>query len=145
MGEGSPTPTNNLLDRTIELGVHVLRNVLPARLTREVISQRFDISGPTVVFVKAEGAQISVRRRPGSTVQLDARLYISAGLQVATQQDESGIYIVLLRKRLVGAVSRSNVRLSLPPECTLVADLVHGNLHLDDMSGQFTIPGIVGK
>lgn len=134
--------TVDLITKAVGIGARVLRAVLPSRLTREVMTQQFEVDGPTVVFVKANEAQISVRRRPGNMVKLDANLYVSAGLQIATQQDEAGIYIVILRKRVVGSLSRSNVRLTIPPDCDLVADLEGSNLHLKAVNGRITIPGV---
>ncbi len=134
--------TATWLGRAVELGARLLRNALPPGLTREVMAQQFEVSGPTVVFVKATGAQVSVRRQPGRLVRLEANLFISAGLDVATQQDEAGIYIVALRKRLAGGLSRAELRLILPPDCDLIADLDNSNLHLNGMTGRVTIPGV---
>ncbi|MCZ7542427.1 MAG: hypothetical protein M5R40_02300 [Anaerolineae bacterium] len=133
--------TAALLERAVRVGARLLRTALPPQLTREVMAQQFEVSGPTTVYVKATGAQVSVRRRAGRHVSLEANLYVSAGLDVATQQDAAGIYIVALRKRLVGGLSRSDLRLTLPPDCDLIADLDNSNLHLNGMTGRVTIPG----
>jgi hypothetical protein len=129
-------------EKAVEVGARLLLTALSPRLTRQVMSQRFAVGGPTVVFVKATQAQVSVRRQPGRVVRLDADLYVSAGLEVATQQDEAGVYIVVLRKRFLGAFSRSDLRLTLPPDCELIADLEHSNLHLNAMSGRAFVPGV---
>lgn len=129
------------LERAVRLGARLLRSALPPPLTREVVAQQFEVSGPVVVFVRATGAQVSVRRQPGRYVRLEADLYVSAGLDVKTEQDDAGVYIVALRKRLVGELSRSDIRLTIPPECDLIADLDRGNLHLNGVTGRVAIPG----
>lgn len=129
------------LDRTIGVGTQLLKNALPSRLTREVVSQQFEIAGPTTVFVKASGCRVTVRQSTGRVVWLTANLYVSAGLDVATQQDEAGIYIVILRKPVVGTVSRANVQITIPAGCDLVADLDRGDLLLQDLSRRITISG----
>ena len=133
------------LDRALTLGARLVRNLLPPGLTREVMVQQFEVTGPTVVFVKATGARVSARRQQGRHVNLEAALYVSAGLQVTTQQDAFGIYVVALRKRVIGRLSRSDLRLTLPPDCDLIADLEHGDLHLNDMTGRVTVPAAPGK
>ncbi len=133
--------TIDFVERAVGIGTRLLRTALPSGLTREMMAQQFQVEGPALVYVKATGAQVRVRRQPGKTVHLNARLYVSAGLQIATRQDSVGIYIVILRRRVMGALSRGEVRLVLPPDCDLVADLEGSNLHLDGVHGRITIPG----
>ncbi|MBN1283861.1 MAG: hypothetical protein JXB47_00530 [Anaerolineae bacterium] len=133
--------TAEWLSKAVSIGAQLLKNALPSSLTREVVSQQFEVAGPTTVFVKATGCRVTVRRRAGGAVRLDANLYVSAGLDVATQQDAAGIYIVILRKRVLGAASRSRVQITLPPDCDLVADLEQGDLLFEDVSGRITVPG----
>jgi hypothetical protein len=47
----------------------------------------------------------------------------------------------MLRRRVVGALSRCRVNLTMPPDCELVADLEHSSLHLEDVNGRVALPG----
>ncbi len=104
--------------------------------------QVFEVKPPVTVYVHASSSRVTVRRRPGNHVQLDANLRAAFGWQLVAEQDDAGVYIVAKRKPVVGALSSADFMLTIPPDARLLVQLNPGALILEDLDGMLDVPPI---
>ncbi|MFP4322575.1 MAG: hypothetical protein ACLFTK_08990 [Anaerolineales bacterium] len=100
----------------------------------------FKIQDPNTVFIRASRCRIIVAYHPLDQVELHAHLYNAFGLQFVTEQDADGVYIVALRRRLVGRFSRAEFMLRVPRYANLIFNLSPGAVLLDEFQGRLTLP-----
>src|SRR5579859_3420850 len=149
MANPGKKPINNLLRR---VAATMLRRSLEsavkstaetaATVTTKSFTQYFDVTLPTTIYVRASQCQVSVQYQAGSQVKLTADLRASFGWEVATEQDEAGVYIAARRKLVVGQLSTARLVLTVPPGANLVFHLTPGSLRFVNIDGQITIPGL---
>lgn len=97
--------------------------------------QLFTAAAPLTVYVRASHCHLTVRRHDLPRVELSANLARAFGVELATDQDEAGIYIVARRKPVVGAVARLDLTLTLPPGVHLAFHLTPGDVTFAGLDG----------
>jgi len=111
-------------------------------VTTKSFSQHFDVTLPTTVYVRASQCHVMVYYEAGTTIKLTADLRAAFGWEVATEQDEAGVYVAARRKLVVGQLSTARLALTVPPEANLVFHLTPGSIRFIHVDGQITIPGV---
>jgi hypothetical protein len=135
------TVRNQLLRRGLETAVSLTADAA-ANATAKSFNQVFVVSTQTALYVRGSMIDVIVRRVPEPTdVELQANLHASFGWEFKAEQDEQGIYIVALRKPIVGALARATFTLIAPANMNLICKLTPGTLHLDNVDGTLRIAG----
>ena len=104
---------------------------------------QFYTSDDATTYLYAEHCAIEVERWDKPIVRCTFNLRLTPGWRVAAEQDESGIYLVLKRRQIVGGLARATILLTLPQNttcllevtgCTLQRELADNEyrLHPDD-------------
>lgn len=105
------------------------------QLGRDSFRQVFTVTPPVTVYVYAAHSRVTIRRRAGNQVELEATMRGAFGMNLAIDQDDAGIYIVAKRKPVAGALAWIDFTLSVPPEARILAHLTPGRLVLNDIDG----------
>lgn len=113
--------------------------VLP-KTTHRSHTQVFNVKPPITIYVRGTNCRVSIHHEPGTKVILYANMYRAFGLELASEQDEAGVYIVAKQKRVVGKLSRADFTLTVPPESHLVFHLTPGDVVLQDIDGMIEFP-----
>ncbi len=132
---------NWALRRGARAAIETASEVAP-KIANEAHRQIFEVTLPVTVFIHAAHSRVTVRRRAGTHIQLDAALRAAFGWQLVAEQDDAGVYIVARRKRVVGALSSADFTITIPPEARLQVQLNPGALILEDVDGTLDIPPI---
>lgn len=102
--------------------------------TSETRRFQWEVASPNTLYLDAEYADIRLSARDSRHIQAKVELRARFGWQLATDQDEAGVYIVARRKRLIGAIGRAKVSISLPPDVHISLKLSHCLLCLVDLN-----------
>ncbi|GAB4420885.1 MAG: hypothetical protein Kow00106_17610 [Anaerolineae bacterium] len=97
--------------------------------------QVFPVTAPLTVYVRASHCHVTVRQHQLSRVELNASLGRAFGVDLMTEQDDAGIYIVARRKPVVGTVARLDLTLTLPPAVRLAFHLTPGDITFAGVDG----------
>ena len=103
-------------------------------LAIETRRYEWDLSGPNSFYLEAENADIRLASHEGSQLRAVIELQAGFGWQLATDQDEAGVYVVVRRKPLVGAIGRARISVTLPADVHLRLKLERCRLSLLDLS-----------
>ncbi len=109
------------------------------RPAERVYTQVFDVSPPVTVYVSGERCRVTLRRAAMGRVTLEARIG-HPGVEFVTEQDPAGVYIVLKRKPVIGAVARVDFTLHVPEDVHLALRLTAGEVLFVDMDGLWALP-----
>lgn len=109
-------------------------DVVP-RTSQRSHTQIFNIKLPVTVYVRASHCRVFVRCSEAPKVILEANLYRAFGVELATEQDEAGVYIVARRKPVVGTVSRTELTITVPRESHLALHLTPGDVIFENVEG----------
>jgi hypothetical protein len=109
-------------------------------IARERRSYVFNTPEPTTFYLRAERASVSIRRWAQARIEVQLRLDAAFGWNVATDQDEAGVYVVAHRRRVIGGMSRALFEIALPQPTYLMLKLHQGKLILEDLDGTLQIP-----
>ncbi len=104
----------------------------------------YEVTAPTTVYVRASHCRVSVQRSSERQVQIEGDLRQSFGWQWVTERDDAGVYVVLKRKPVVGALSYANLALVVPPDAYLVFHLTPGSVDLQDFNGRLSVAPLGG-
>lgn len=113
-----------------------------ADVTKERWTDAYEVSGPTTVYVRGSHCRLTVERAAAPRVQVEGEMQQSFGWDWVTERDDAGIYVVLKRRRLVGALSYAALRLVVPPDAYLVFHLTPGSVVLADFEGQVAVASL---
>lgn len=95
----------------------------------------FKVADPVTVFIRGSRCQVKVRYHDLDQVEIYARLYNAFGVQFATEQDDAGVYIVVKRRRLLGAISRADFLVMVPRYAHLAVNLTPGTVRVEEVDG----------
>jgi hypothetical protein len=98
-------------------------------------TQIFNVKPPVTVYVRASHCRVFVRCAAAPKVVLEANLYRAFGVELATEQDDAGVYVVARRKPVVGTVSRTEFTITVPPESHLAFHLTPGDVIFENVEG----------
>ncbi len=132
--------------RKLELALELLSTLraLP-RVAHEQRVAAYEVSGPITVYVRADHSRVTVRRTEEPRVQILGELRQAFGWEWAVERDSAGIYVVLKRRPLVGALASADLTLIVPPDAYLVFHLTPGSVHLADFEGRLSVAALDGR
>ena len=108
-------------------------------IAQQTKTYHFAVHSPITVYLRAEHAEVRVRRWARPQVEVTARLQASFGWRVATDQDEAGVYVVAQRRAVMGSLSSATFEVLVPHDAYLVLKLTNGRLLVEDAKGTFHI------
>ena len=89
---------------------------------------QWKVTAPNTFFLQAEHADIRIGTTNRASISAKAELQVGIGWQLATDQDEAGVYIVARRKPVIGSIGRAKFTIALPPGIHLSLKLDHCQL-----------------
>lgn len=122
------------IQSALESAVEVVPHTAPRSHT-----QIFNVKPPVTVYMRASHCRVFVRCADTPKVILEANLYRAFGVELATEQDEAGVYIVARRKPVVGSVSRIELTVTVPPQSHLAFHLTPGDVVFENVEGTLTL------
>lgn len=115
------------------------------RMTQSRRVAAYEVSGPSTVYVRASHCRVTVQRVLEPRVQIDCELRQAFGWEWVTERDDAGIYVVLKRKPVVGALSSAVLTLLVPADAYLVFHLTPGSVQLADFEGRLSVEPLTLK
>lgn len=91
-------------------------------------------------FLEAQYADIRLVTHDRHEILAKVELQVGFGWQMATDQDEAGVYIIVRRKPLIGSISRSRFDITLPDDLHISLKLENCRLCLDDLNASLDLP-----
>lgn len=109
-------------------------------LALETRHLQWEVKLPSTFFLQAEYADVNLTGH--DQTQIEARLALQAGFgwQLASDQDEAGVYIVAKRKAVIGGIARAKFEIKLPRGVHVSLDLRHCQLCIADMHTAIDLP-----
>lgn len=111
-----------------------------SEMARSRQTYHFSTLGPITFFLKAEQAEVRVRRWAQPRVEVTVTLQVAFGWRVATDQDEAGVYVVARRRPLVGGLARAAFDALVPHDAYLDLRLDDGRVVLEGVRGALQVP-----
>lgn len=109
-------------------------------LAVESKTYQWDITPPITFYLHVEYADVTLKRHNAPTISAKLELQAGFGWQVATDQDDAGVYIVAKRKPVIGTMGRGNFHITLPHNIHVTLKLEHCQLTLDDLNTTLDLP-----
>jgi len=103
-------------------------------------SHRFGAPGPLTLYAHIEAADVTVERRALPYLEVAAQLQAPFAWRIAFDQDEAGVYVVALRRALVGELGGGSFRLIVRPDTYLHLRLDGCKLTLTDVHAMVELP-----
>ncbi|MXX82609.1 MAG: hypothetical protein F4Y70_03940 [Chloroflexi bacterium] len=117
-------------------------NLLGSARDLAVERRRYEwaVQPPKSLFLAVE--QSDIHLKPHDEARIVATIELRGGFswQIATDQDEAGVYIIARRKAIVGSIGRGKLHILLPPGLRLSLALAHCRLRMDDLNGEIEFP-----
>lgn len=130
----------NTLRRTaIDTALGAAVEAVPRPVQRSQV-QVFNVVPPVTVYIRASNCRVAVRRTTESKVTLEAHLASAFGLELATEQDDAGVYIIAHRKPVVGQIGHVNLTVTVPADCHLAFHVTPGDIVLEGIDGMLELP-----
>jgi hypothetical protein len=126
--------------RNLDLALDILATFrsLPDVARRRQVAA-YEVDGPITVYVRASHCRVTVQRIMEPRVQVECDLRQAFGWDWVTDRDDAGVYVVLKRKPLMGALSDADLTLLVPPDAYLVFNLTPGSVQLADFDGRVSV------
>lgn len=117
-------------------------NVISSARELAIETRRFqwDVTMPCTFFLEAEHANIRLSYHDQLQVLAKVELQAGFGWQLATDQDEAGVYLVAKRKPLIGSMGRGKFGFTLPRGIHLSFKLKHCQLCFDNLHSALELP-----
>lgn len=103
-------------------------------------THRFGAPGPLTLYAHIEAADVTVERRALPYLEVSAQLQAPFVWRVAFDQDEAGVYVVALRRALVGDLGGGSFRLIVRPDTYLQLRLDGCKLTMLDLHTTVELP-----
>ena len=101
---------------------------------------QWEVTTPSTFFLQAEYADIRLSTHDRLEVLAKVELQAGFGWQLATDQDEAGVYVIARRKPLIGSIGRAKFDITLPQDLHVSLKLEHCQLCLDDLNTTLEFP-----
>lgn len=101
---------------------------------------QWDVEAPNTFFLNAEHADIHLKPHDEARAVATIELRGAFAWQVATDQDEAGVYIIVRRKAIVGSIGRGRFDVLLPRGIHISLKLENCRLCMDDLNGDIELP-----
>lgn len=107
-----------------------------------VETQRFhwDVTTPCTLFLQAEQSDIWLAQHDQPRILARVELRVGFGWRLTTDQDAAGVYVVALRKPVIGSIARGKFHFSLPPGVYVSLKLDQCQLCFDDLTASLDLP-----
>jgi len=109
-------------------------------LAVESKTYQWDITPPITFFLQVEYSDVTIKRHTQPSICAKTELQAGFGWQLATDQDNAGVYIVAKRKPLIGTIGRGKFDIVLPHNIHVTLKLEHCQLTLDDLNTTLDLP-----
>jgi len=105
-------------------------------------TRRFNwkVAAGTTFFLQAEYADIHLAAHERPEVVAKVELQAGFGWQLATDQDEAGVYMIARRKTLIGSIGRAKFDIKLPPQAHISLKLENCQVCLAELNGALDLP-----
>ncbi|MFN8378446.1 MAG: hypothetical protein U0452_07220 [Anaerolineae bacterium] len=103
-------------------------------------THRFGAPGPMTLYAHIESADVTVERRVLPYLEVGVQLQAPFVWRVVFDQDEAGVYIVALRRSLVGELGGGSFKLVVRPDTYLHLRLDACKLTLLDLHSTVELP-----
>ena len=116
--------------------------VLNAARELAIDTQRYqwDVAAPNTLFLQAEQSDIRLAWHAQPRIVAKIQLRAGFGWQLTTDQDAAGVYVVAVRKPVIGSVGRGNFHLALPRGLHISLKLTQCNLCFADLTASLELP-----
>ena len=94
----------------------------------------------TTFFLQAEYADIHLAAHERQEIIAKVELQAGFGWQLASEQDEAGVYIIARRKALIGSMGRCKFHITLPKEVHISLKLEHCQVCLAELNTALELP-----
>jgi hypothetical protein len=126
-----------------------LWQMLSAINTVRDIAQRhktyyFTIRPEMTFYLHIAGAEVELIRWERPMIELTVTLDAVFGWQMATDQDEAGVYVVARRRPVIGEIAHGRFEVRCPKNTYNVFKLESCKLILHDVTGEFHLPPQTG-
>ncbi len=111
-----------------------------AEIARSSQTYVFNVGSGATCYVHVADAEVRIARHNAPQIEIAAQLQAPFGWRVAAEQDEAGVYLVALRRPLVGAMAGASFLVTVPPDAYLALRLEHARLSLEDVNGLLELP-----
>ena len=108
-----------------------------ARTRRTLV---FNTFGPITFFLRAENVDVRIVRWQIPRVEVSMKLEASFGWRIAAEQDESGVYIVAHRRKVLGGFSSAQFQVIVPQDTYLSLKLQKGRVMMEQINGTLQVP-----
>jgi hypothetical protein len=112
-----------------------------AELARATVVSRFTVRAGHALYIHTAHADLHIRRSAGDEVTITAVVQPPFAWQIASDQDDAGVYYAALRQPIIGAVGTARIAAVVPPHLPIVLRLEAVRLTQDDLTGMFDLPG----
>lgn len=109
-------------------------------LARSSQSYVFNVAGSATCYVHVRDGEVRIARHTAPQIEIAAQIQAPFAWRVAAEQDEAGVYLVALRRPIVGAVGGASFLITAPEHAYLVLRLEHSRLALEDVNGLIELP-----
>ncbi|NJO83908.1 MAG: hypothetical protein HC828_14700 [Blastochloris sp.] len=94
---------------------------------------------PTL-YLHVGDAEIVVKRHAHLDIEIGLTLQAPFAWRIGTDQDEAGVYFVIARRPLVGALASAQLIVSVPSATHVMLRLASARLTVENLSGIFELP-----
>lgn len=101
---------------------------------------RWDVAIPSTLFLQSEQSDIRLAFHDQPQILAEAELRAGFGWQLTTDQDSAGVYVVAVRKPVIGSIARGKFTFSCPRGIYLSLKLQHCRLCFDDLNASLDLP-----
>lgn len=125
-----------------------------AASVREIADEKktltYQVNGATTLYLQTEQAHVTLSRWTERRIEILMALQLSVGWRYAADQDEAGVYIVAMRRPVVGSLSRAEFNLLVPTDthvifklkdCAMTLNAINGQIELMPQTGALVIRG----
>lgn len=109
-------------------------------LARSSQTYVFNIASSATCYVHVRDGEVRIARHSAPQIEIAAQLQAPFAWRVAAEQDEAGVYLVALRRPVVGAVGGASFLITVPESAHLALRLEHSRLSLEDVNGLIELP-----
>jgi len=126
--------TRQVVDSALSAAAGVVPRALP-RSAPQTSIHVFNVSPFATVYLRASHCRVTVRRAEGCRVTVEASLARAFGVELTTDQDDTGVYIVARRKPVTGTAAQIEFVLTVPPASHLALNLTPGAIVFEGVNG----------
>jgi hypothetical protein len=109
-------------------------------LARSAQTYVFNVTSNATCYIHVSDGEVRIARRNAPQIEIAAQLQAPFAWRVAAEQDEAGVYLVALRRPVVGAVGGASFLVTVPEHAYVALRLERSRLSLEDVNGLIELP-----